>query len=135
MGLNSLLSNICWIPVVVMTIFSFVLGFVWHQPFLFGRRWKRENNPDNLPVKINALLVFGGTTVLHFIAIAGLSAFISGMGGAVGSLTGFGISIVWMLPSMFGTYVFANRSIGLLAIDAGMYVVLFTVSGFVLGIW
>ena len=45
------------------------------------------------------------------------------------------ISIIWIVPAMSGTYLFANRSIILLAIDAGMYIVLFSVSGFILGIW
>jgi hypothetical protein len=36
---------------------------------------------------------------------------------------------------MAATYLFANRSLKLLAIDAGMYFVLFGISGLVLGIW
>jgi hypothetical protein len=36
---------------------------------------------------------------------------------------------------MTGTYLFANRSLKLLAIDAGMYIFLFTVAGLILGTW
>jgi hypothetical protein len=49
---------------------------------------KKENNPEDLKIKINAPLIFGGTATVHF-----------------------------------------------LAIDAGMYMVLFSFSGFILGIW
>jgi NADH:ubiquinone oxidoreductase subunit 5 (subunit L)/multisubunit Na+/H+ antiporter MnhA subunit len=63
MDLNSLSSNFHWIPAIVLTIFSFLIGFSWQQPFLFGRTWKKENNPDNAPIKINAPLIFGGTAV------------------------------------------------------------------------
>ena len=73
--------------------------------------------------------------VVHFLAIAGLSAVISEQGGLKGLLCGFLISVLWVLPSMTGTYLFASRSIKLLAIDAGMYIVLFSFSGFILGIW
>jgi len=135
MSLDNLISNIHWIPVIVLTIFSFVIGFGWHQPLLFGRTWKRENNPDNVQLKINAPFIFGGTAVAHFLAITGLSAVISGQGGLKGLLCGFLISAFWVLPSMTGTYLFANRSVKLLAIDAGMYMVLFSFSGFILGIW
>jgi hypothetical protein len=134
MNFNSLISNIHWIPVIVLTIFSFLIGFAWHQPFLFGKRWKQENFQNKMP-EINAPLIFGGTAVMHFLAILSLSAVISGHGGIKGIETGFLISIVWVLPAMSGTYLFANRSIKLLAIDSGLYIVLFSISGFILGIW
>jgi hypothetical protein len=135
MELNNLLSNIHWIPVIVLTVISFVIGFVWHSSYLFGKTWKHENNPDNIKIKINAPLIFIGTAVLHFIAIIGLSSLISDKGRLTGLYTGLFISVIWILPSMGGTYLFANRSLKLLAIDAGMYVVLFSVSGYILGIW
>lgn len=135
MDLSSLMANIDWLPVIVLTIFSFLIGFIWHQPFLFGKTWKRENNPINEPIKINAPLIFGGSAIMHFLAIIGLSAVISGQGGSNGAVIGFLISVVWVLPAMSATYLFANRSIRLLAIDSGMYIVLFTLFGLILGVW
>ncbi len=135
MNIHNLTSNIHWIPVIVLTIFSFVIGFVWHTPFLFGKAWKQENNPNNIQIKINAPLIFGGTAVMHFLAITGLSMVASGQGGFDGLHNGLFVSIFWILPALAGTYLFANRSLKLLAIDAGMYIVLFAFCGFVLGIW
>ena len=135
MNVPELLSNIHWIPVISVTIFSFVLGALWHHKFLFGNPWKKENNPQNIPVKINAPLIFGGTALMHFMAIAALSAIISGKGGFEGMHTGLAISFFFILPAMTGTYLFANRSLKLLAIDAGMYILLFGAAGFILGIW
>jgi hypothetical protein len=134
MSLSNLISNIHWIPVLVMLIFSFALGAFWHSSVLFGNAWKKENNyNDNL--KINAPLIFGGTAIMHFLAISGLSAVVSGQGGVNGLINGLLISLIWILPALSGTYLFANRSLKLLAIDAGMYIVLFAVGGFVLGVW
>ena len=133
MNITTLLSNIHWFPVIILTIGSFVIGFLWHQPFLFGKTWEKENNFDKS--KINAPLIFGGTAVMHFIAIAGLSAVVSGLGGVNGLVAGLLISLVWVLPALTGTYLFANRSLKLLAIDAGMYIVLFSVCGLILGVW
>lgn len=135
MNLIDFIANIHWIPVIVLTILSFVIGFAWHQPFLFGKTWKQENNPTNAPIKINAPLIFGGTAVLHFVAMLGLSAVSAGMGAVVGLTNGLFLSIAWVLPSLGGTYLFANRSLKLLAIDAGMYMVLFSISGLIMGIW
>lgn len=133
--ISVLLSNIHWIAVVVMTVFSFVLGALWHQPFLFGKPWKKANYPGDEPVKVNAPLVFGGTAVMHFIALAGLSAVASGMGAGMGLILGLLVALIWIFPALTGTYLFANRSLKLLVIDAGMYVVLFAVSGLVFGMW
>jgi len=134
MNFSNLLSNIHWIPVIVMTIFSFALGAVWHQKFMFGKTWTDENK-STLDRKANYPLIFGGTALMHFLALAGLSAVVAGMNWQDGLHSGLLVSVVWVLPSMAATYLFANRSLKLLAIDAGMYVVLFGVSGFVLSIW
>ncbi len=135
MNLSNLIQNIHWLPVIVMTIFSFAFGAFWHSPFIFGKFWKQENNPNNESLKINAPLIFGGTALLHFLAVAGISAVVSGEGGVNGFLFGLFVSLIWILPAMGGTYLFANRSLKLLAIDAGMYIFLFSICGLVLGIW
>lgn len=134
MDFHSLIPNIHWIPVVVMTILSFSLGFAWHQKFLFGKTWTDENKPT-LEKKMNIPLVFGLTAIMHFLALAGLSALVSGHGWHDGVHAGALVWFVFVLPPMTATYLFANRSMKLLAIDAGMYLVLFALSGGILGIW
>jgi hypothetical protein len=134
MDFHSLIPNIHWIPVIVMTILSFSLGFAWHQKFLFGKTWTDENKPT-LEKKMNIPLVFGLTAVMHFLALAALSAIVSNAGWQNGFHAGILIWFVWVLPPMTSTYLFANRSLKLLAIDAGMYLVLFGISGMVLSIW
>lgn len=134
MNLSNLSSNIHWIPVVIMTIVSFALGAVWHQKFLFGKTWAAENK-QNLDRKMNIPLIFGGTALVHFLALAGLSAVVSDRGLNDGILIGFLISVIWILPAMTSTYLFANRSLKLLAIDAGMFIILFSLAGGIMGIW
>lgn len=134
MNYNYLISNIQWIPVILLTILSFVLGFIWHQPFLFGNIWKKENFGNNFP-KFNAAKIFGFTAVMHFLALSALSAVLSHTGAMNGLINGLLICAIWVLPAMGGTYLFANRSMKLLLIDAGMYIVLFGFSGLLLGIF
>ena len=45
MNVSTLIPNIQWIPVFVMTIASFAIGTAWHQKFLFGKTWTAENKP------------------------------------------------------------------------------------------
>lgn len=135
MNLSDLISNIHWFPVISMTVLSFAIGFAWHQPFMFGKIWKKENNYGDKTNKINATIIFGGTAIMHFIAFAGLSAIVAGQGGFAGFKIGIFISLVWIVPAISGTYLFANRSLKLLAIDSGMYIVLFPLFGLILGVW
>lgn len=134
MNLASLIPNIHWIPVIVMTIVSFVLGAAWHQKFLFGKTWTDENKPT-LDKKMNIPLIFGGTAIMHFLTLSGLSGLVSGSGWYNGLHVGLFVSVIFILPAMCATYLFANRSLKLLAIDAGMYVVLFSLAGGIMGIW
>ncbi len=135
MSISGLFSNVHWFAVIVMTVFSFALGAFWHAPFMFGKIWTKENFPGDKEQKVNVPLIFGGTAIFHLIALISLSAIVSGRGLMNGLLTGLLISIVWIIPTFGGTYLFANRSLKLLAIDTGMYVVLFSLSGLVLGVW
>ncbi len=95
MQLNSIIANSHWLPVIVLTIVSFAIGFVWHQSLLFGKAWKSENFPNGLP-KFNAPLIFGGTAIVHLLAIAGLSGVVSDKGALEGLLTGLFISLGWV---------------------------------------
>jgi hypothetical protein len=54
MNLATLISDIHWIPVIVMTIVSFTLGAVWHQKFLFGKTLTDENK-STLDKKMNII--------------------------------------------------------------------------------
>lgn len=129
-----ILSRIQLLPVIVVAALSFGLGALWHSKKMFGPAWTAEN-AHNHRKKMNIPLVFIGTALAHLAAICALDVVVSARGAMLGFLTGFAISIVWILPAMAETYLFANRSMKLLAIDAGMYVVLFSLAGLILGTW
>jgi Protein of unknown function (DUF1761) len=129
----SVLANIHWLPVILMTLVSFAIGALWHAPFMFGKAWKAENAAFTKN-EVNAPLVFGGTALVHFISLAALNVVTSQQGWANGLLIGLVISILWVLPAMAGTYLFASRSLRLLAIDTGMYIFLFSLSGAIFGL-
>jgi len=133
--IGQILSNVHWLPVLAVTALSFVVGAVWHLPFLFGKIWKNEVNPDGMERKINKPLVFGIAAILHFLAFANLSLVVAGLGALPGFLTTLQISLVWITPALGALYLFAGRSWRLLAIDSGLYVVLFSLGGLILGVW
>ena len=128
-------SNINWLAVVVVTILSFVLGALWHSPFLFGKTWARETN-RNSDQKVNFLQLFGFSAIAHFASTIALAAFLGNNSNVLSGLSaGLLISIFWVSTSIAVTYLFANRSMKLFLIDAGFYVVFFSVAGIILGAW
>lgn len=136
MILLSMIEHVNWIPVVVSTILSFVLGALWHSPVLFGKAWTSEVNPSHEKSGVHFGMVFGLSAVLHFIALTALAALIGkDSNAAMGLLTGLIVSIVFVSTTIGVTYIFAARSIRLFFIDAGFYIVLFSIAGLIIGLW
>jgi len=135
MNLLNVIHEINWLSVIVVTILSFAIGSFWHSPILFGRVWMEEVKYD-MDKKVSFLLIFGLTAFLHFIAIAGMDAVIGRDAGMLSGLfIGLFISLIWVATAIGATYLFAARSFRLFLIDAGFYIVLFSISGLILGAW
>jgi len=133
MVIQTILSTVHWLPVIGVTLLSFLIAAIWYLPFLFGRVRSREINPDGAGRRINKPIVFGLSVILLLVAFTNLSLVVSGTGPFSGLLTSLQISIVWITTAIATTYLFAGRSWRLIAIDSGLYVVLFSLGGLVLG--
>lgn len=126
-------SNINWLTVVVVTMLSFILGGLWHSPVLFGKAWAKEINKDS-NTKVNFKLIFGLSAVANFFTIVALAVFIGKNSSMlIGLLKGLMVSIFWISSSIAVTYLFASRSLKLFLIDAGFYVVFFSIAGLIIG--
>jgi hypothetical protein len=134
MSIEALFAGVNWFAVVAITLLGFILGALWHAPFLFGKVWAREAGWTD-GKKPNPLLVFGLSGLLHFVAVVGLAIFIGPtVGPLVGLVWGLVIALLWLLPSFGATYLFAGRSFALFAIDAGFYFVYFGLAGLIIGV-
>ena len=121
-----------WIAVIICVVLVFVIGGPWYGP-LFGKAWKNAAGggaAHGHPVK-----VFGGAAVCGAVAALTLD-FILGPAPALvpavvgGLAAGLGIS-----ATTFGiNYLFANRPLVMLAIDAAYNIVLLTAMGAVFGL-
>ena len=136
MDLCSSFSEINWPAVAVVTIFSFMLGAFWHS-VLFKKAWSEDSksiyNSEN---RGNPAKIFGLTAVSHLVAVIALAMFIGSHSTPLtGLFYGFIISIVWVSTSIGVTYLFVGRSFRLFLIDAGFYVVFYSIAGIILGIW
>ena len=134
MVVQTIFATVHWLPVIGISVLASVIGVLWHLPFLFGKIRAKETAPDGGARKINKPLVIGLSLLFYFIAFTNLSLVVSGTGAISALLTSLQISIVWLTTALGTTYLFAGRSWRLIAVDSGLYVVLFAFGGLVLGV-
>ena len=136
MNICTSFSEINWLAVAVVTVFSFMLGAFWHS-VLFNKAWKEDSNSVyNSENRGNPAILFGLTGASHLVAVIALAMLIGHNSTVVcGLLYGLTISLVWVSTSIGVTYLFVGRSFRLFLIDAGFYVVFYSIAGLILAIW
>lgn len=112
--------NIAWLAVVVAAASAFVLGWLWYGP-LFGTAWQAETGMTEEKMQTgNMPVIFGGSFVLNVIAAACLAALI---GPRPTMMQAVSVSLVvglGLVATAYGnTYLFAQKSTRLMAIDGG----------------
>jgi len=136
MNLCTSFSEINWLAVAVLTVFSFMLGAFWHS-VLFNKAWKEDSKSEyNSENRGKPGKLFGLAGISHVVAVIALSLLIGHQSTAIcGMLYGLTVSIAWVSTSIGVTYLFVGRSFRLFLIDAGFYVVFYTIAGLILSIW
>ena len=127
--------QINWIAVIASTVAAFILGGLWYGP-LFSKPWMREMGVGrDFKPRVARPVLFGMAITLNFVAALVFAAFVGPAPRLPVALgTGAAIGLAWVAPSMLIAYLFAGRSLTLLAIDAGFVVVQFILFGAIL-IW
>ena len=126
-----------WLAIVVCTVFSMVLGFIWYGP-LFDKPWmklvglKKEDIDPKDSMKGHLISLVGS-----FIGAVALAVIVKWMGyGLVdGLLGGAFFSFAFIVTSYFSGDAYERRPVSLTLINAGYRFVYFVVIGAILGIW
>lgn len=114
---------------------AFLLGGIWYAEFAFGRAWNRLSGASPKAGGGHPARVFG---LAFLFALAAAFAFDQlfasgaglGAGLRLGALLGGGVAAM-----SFGVnYQFANRGLGLTAIDGGYHLAQFLLYGVIFGI-
>ena len=136
MNLCTSFSEINWLAVAVLTVFSFMLGAFWHS-VLFNKAWKEDSKSEyNSENRGKPGKLFGLAGISHVVAVIALALLIGHNSTAIcGLLYGLTVSIAWVSTSIGVTYLFVGRSFRLFLIDAGFYVVFYSIAGLILAIW
>ena len=135
MHLAQILASVDWLAVVAAAISAFILGGAWYSKALFGNAWMQEVGLTEEAVNsANMAKVFGTTFVLQVLAAIALSAFLgAGSNWLEGLHTGLWIGLFWVATAYGVTYLFEQRPLRLWLINAGYYVVLYALTGTIIG--
>ena len=137
MELASAFNQINWLSVIVSALAAFALGSLWYSPVLFGKAWQKLIKLSDDEMKsANMPLIFGTTFILNIIGAFVLDMFIGKDATAItGLMAGLLVSLAWVSTSLGINYLFTRKSFALFLIDAGYYIVFFTIMGAILGAW
>jgi hypothetical protein len=131
------MDQVNFIAVLVAAASAFLLGGLWYSPVLFGKVWAREAGiPYDQPKKTPGPLLFAVSFLFSLIAALVFALFL-GRNPPLSTAVRDGLTIgaCWVATSFGINYQFSNRTFKLFLIDAGYYVVQFTLYGVILGLW
>lgn len=131
------LSTINYPAVLVASLSSFVIGFLWYAPFSFANIWMKEAGITEEKVKqSNMAKTFGLSFLLALVICFNLAAFLGPDAGLVWGMTAGALAgIGWVSASIGILYLFEGRSWKLFLINAGYQAVTYVVAGGIIGVW
>ena len=129
-----------YLAVLVAAAASFVVGGLWYSPLLFVKPWMAENRMTTESVKNSPppmarryTTAFVAALVSSY-AMAVLLVTLQHHSLEIGLRRGFVAGLGWIAMCFGSSYAFEGKSLRHWAINAGYYVVQFTVMGAILGL-
>lgn len=128
--------DISWLAVIGSALVGLVVGGLWYGPLL-GKRWQSEVGMSDETMKSsNMPLIFGTMIALNLFSAFILGHVLATYGGPglqVSMMIGFGIGLGFVATALGVNYLFQRKSLVLFGIDAGYWVVTYTLMGAVFG--
>lgn len=119
--------------VLLATAVGFVIGGLWYSPILFAGPWMRATGLTDEDLEGgNKLKIFGGAAVLILIAAFNLAAFLGEDPSLAWGATAGLLTAIWVACAFGVVYLFEHRPLAQFLINAGYWVVTFTVIGVIL---
>ena len=141
--------EINWLSIVVSSLVTFVMGFIWYNPKVFGTAWMKESGMTEEKAKqMNPAKTYGLAVVMAFLVAFfiwpmvflgggpgephGTEAFLTFKHGALhGSMLGLFVA----LPVLATNSLFEQKSFKYVMINAGYWVVTMALMGGIINGW
>lgn len=143
------MENINWLALLVASLSTLVVGFVWYHPKVFGTIWMNEIGMTEEKAKnSNMALTFGLSVVLAFLAAFFIMTIVF-MGGPPemphgtpefmtfkhGAAHGTMLALFIVLPVIVTNGLFEQRSFKYMMVVTGYWVVAFALMGGIINGW
>ncbi len=135
-----------WWAILVTTLISFILGFLWFGP-IFGKAWMKTlglTMPETITPEMKKGMIKGyiivaiGALIMNFVLLHNLTFGIQylGFGGIAAGLQGaFWNWLGFVAPATIGSYLWESRPFKHWVITAGYYLVALLINGMILASW
>ncbi len=128
-----------WLAVVLATLSTFVVGYIWYAPWFLGRIWAKDVGLDlEHPIMKSTLpKTMTMSFIVSFIKCWFLALFLGQVAGGFGGLTFYmqvnmGIAFGAVLMTNANHLIFERSPLRLLLVNGGHVIVEFAVIGLIL---
>lgn len=131
------LGEINYLAVLVATVVTMILGFLWYSPILLGNAWMKQRGMKMEDMSGGGPATYILTTITALIGVFIVALIASmvddvtvGTGAMIGLLVGLSVS-----AKIGMNYLFENGTKGLYFITIGYHLVSYLVTGVIIGAW
>jgi hypothetical protein len=129
--------NISILAVVLAALSAFAVGGLWYGP-LFLKVWQKEAGISEADMqRRHPAYVFGGSFLLQLFAAYFMGHVLATYGNPaldVDIMIAMGLALAFIVTAFGVNYLFAGRSVKLFAIDAGYFLVTYSIMGVIFGL-
>lgn len=127
-------TEIHWLSILVAAVSGFLVGGLWYGP-IFGKAWQAARGlSDDAMKNANMPMIFGLTFVLNLFSAFILDHTLSTYGAPglnLSVMISSGVALGFIVPAIGVNYLFSRQSLRLFMIDAGYWLVIYSVMGVV----
>ena len=127
-------TEIHWLSILVAAVSGFLVGGLWYGP-LFGKAWQAARGlSDDAMKNANMPMIFGLTFVLNLFSAFILDHTLTTYGSPglnLSVMISSGVALGFIVPAIGVNYLFSRQSLRLFMIDAGYWLVIYSVMGVV----
>ena len=125
--------DVNWIAVVAAAASGFLVGGIWYGPIM-GKKWLGAVGLTEEDVQQGHMpMIYGGAFVFSLIASWTLAhtfaTYMIELSAMAKILTAFGVALGFILPAIGTNYLFSQKTKSLFFIDAGYWLLFYTVMG------
>ena len=130
------LAALNWLAILVATVGSFVLGYLWYGP-VFGKAWlaAQDKTADDIKPSPTPFIITFFTTLATCIAMAVILDMLEVSSLAGGALLGLVVGLAFIACSNISDGAYCGWSWKLVAIQSGYRTVYCVLMGIVLAVW